>query len=181
MLLFWSMSNTLSMFLLNFLGSVCYFGCLFCLCMSTSSHVSGVLNIVVLFSMRMCLFGWLSTTTQSRLLSMTIERRGGCGAGELGYLAAFPASLCPVLATLLLLLSARRAGEHRSWTWWLYTLLTPMSIQRSRGTFCFSTLFCIVNVMILRLPVRHDQSLVRVRRARCCSHFKGGSMARTGF
>ena len=63
--------------------------------MSTSSHVSGVLNIVVLFSMRMCLFGWLSTTTQSRLLSMTIERRGGCGAGEPGYLAAFPASLCP--------------------------------------------------------------------------------------
>ena len=95
MLLFWSMSNTLSMFLLNFLGSVCYFGCLFCLCMSTSSHVSGVLNIVALFSMHMCLFGWLSTMTQSRLLSMTIERRGGCGAGEPGYLAAFPASLCP--------------------------------------------------------------------------------------
>ena len=47
------LSNTLSMFLLNFLGSVCYFGCLFCLCMSTSSHVSGVLNIVVLSSMRM--------------------------------------------------------------------------------------------------------------------------------
>ena len=63
--------------------------------MSTSSHVSGVLNIVVLFSMRMCLFGWLSTTTQSRLLSMTIEPRGGCGAGEPGYLVAFPAILCP--------------------------------------------------------------------------------------
>ena len=73
--------------------------------MSTSSHVSGVLNIVVLFSMRMCLFGWLSTTTQSRLLSMTIERRG---AGEPGYLAAFPASLCPGhLVVVIVSLSCR--------------------------------------------------------------------------
>ena len=55
-----------------------------------------------------CVFGWLSTLTQSRLLSMTIERRGGCGAGEPGYLAAFPASLCPGhLVVVIVSLSCR--------------------------------------------------------------------------
>ena len=93
------------MFLFNFLASVCYFGCLLCLCMSIASQGSCALNIVVLFSLRMCLFGWLSTTTQSRLLSMTIERRG---AGEPGYLAAFPASLCPGhLVVVIVSLSCR--------------------------------------------------------------------------
>ena len=176
-----------SMLLFNFLGYVCYFGCLFCLCMSSASHawcqwfLSLVLNMVVLFGMRMCLFVWLSTTTQSRLLSMTIERRGGCGAGEPGYLAAFPASLCPGhLVVVIVSLWCR-------WTpvldWLVVYHTNPMSIQRlvTKDTFCFSTVVWIVTVDILRLQLRHDQSFVRVRRASCCSHFKGGSMARTGF
>ena len=49
----------------------------------------------ILLFFLVCVCVCLSPTTQSRLLSTTIERPSGCGAGEPGYLAAFPASLCP--------------------------------------------------------------------------------------
>ena len=51
MLLFWSMSNPMSMILFNFLGSVCNFGCIFCLCMSM--RLSFPVYSILLFSLRM--------------------------------------------------------------------------------------------------------------------------------
>ena len=58
MLLFWSMSNPMSMILFNFLGSNIL------LVHVNASYVSGVLNIVVLFSQRMVCV-WLVVNSDS--------------------------------------------------------------------------------------------------------------------
>ena len=134
MLLFWSMSNPMSMILFNFLGSVCNFGCIFCLCMSM--RLSFPVYSILLFCLVSvwCVFGWLSTLTQSRLLSMTIERRGGCGAGEPGYLAAFPASLCPGhLVVVIVSLSCR------------WTTVLDLVVVYPTNTHVYSELCCLID------------------------------------